>query len=126
MKAINAYSKTSYREQPTLFLEFHGTQGGVEEQAKMAQDIARENGGMDFEWTTKPEDRTPPLDGAPPGLFRLPAAAARLARRFDRRMRSDFTAHRVHRRNLEGHLPRLDADTAFRAMSATATSTARF
>ena len=22
------------------------------------QDIARENGGMDFEWTTKPEDRT--------------------------------------------------------------------
>src|SRR6201984_2620578 len=23
MKALNAYSKTSYREQPTLFLEFH-------------------------------------------------------------------------------------------------------
>jgi len=58
MKAINAYSKTSYREQPTLFLEFHGTQGGVEEQAQLVQDIARENGGMDFEWTTKPEDRT--------------------------------------------------------------------
>ena len=58
MKAINAYSKTSYREQPTLFLEFHGTQGGVEEQAKLVQDIARENGGMDFEWTTKPEDRS--------------------------------------------------------------------
>jgi D-lactate dehydrogenase (cytochrome) len=57
MKAINAYSKTSYREQPTLFLEFHGTQGGVEEQAKLVQDIARENGGMDFEWTTKAEDR---------------------------------------------------------------------
>ena len=58
MKAINAYSKTSYREQPTLFLEFHGTQAGVEEQARLVQDIARENGGMDFEWTTKPEDRT--------------------------------------------------------------------
>ena len=58
MKAINAYSKTSFREQPTLFLEFHGTQGGVEEQARLVQDIARENGGMDFEWTTKPEDRT--------------------------------------------------------------------
>jgi D-lactate dehydrogenase (cytochrome) len=57
MKAINAYSKTSYREQPTLFLEFHGTQAGVEEQAKLVQDIASENGGMDFEWTTKPEDR---------------------------------------------------------------------
>jgi len=57
MKAINAYSKTSYREQPTLFLEFHGTTAGVEEQAKLVQDIARENGGMDFEWTTKAEER---------------------------------------------------------------------
>jgi D-lactate dehydrogenase (cytochrome) len=57
MKAINAYSKTSYREQPTLFLEFHGSQAGVEEQAKLVQEIARENGGMDFEWTTRPEDR---------------------------------------------------------------------
>jgi len=57
MKAINAHSKTNWREQPTLFLEFHGTQAGVEEQAKLVQEIARENGGMDFEWTTKPEDR---------------------------------------------------------------------
>jgi len=57
MKAINAYSGTFYREQPTLFLEFHGTQAGVEEQARLVQDIARENGGMDFEWTTKAEDR---------------------------------------------------------------------
>jgi D-lactate dehydrogenase (cytochrome) len=58
MRAINAYSKTAYREQPTLFLEFHGTQAGVEEQARLVQDIARENGGMDFEWTTKTEERT--------------------------------------------------------------------
>ncbi|HEY6863506.1 MAG TPA: FAD-linked oxidase C-terminal domain-containing protein, partial [Burkholderiales bacterium] len=57
MKAINAHSKTSWREQPTLFLEFHGSQAGVEEQARLVQEIARENGGMDFEWTTKPEDR---------------------------------------------------------------------
>jgi len=57
MKAINAYSKTAYREQPTLFLEFHGTAAGVEEQARLVQDIARENGGMDFEWTTKAEER---------------------------------------------------------------------
>jgi len=57
MKAINAHSKTAYRAQPTLFLEFHGTQAGVEEQAKLVQDIARENGGKDFEWTTKAEER---------------------------------------------------------------------
>src|SRR3981189_2370032 len=57
MKAINAYSKTSYREQPTLFLEFHGTHASVEEQAKLVQEIARENGGMDFEWTTRGGER---------------------------------------------------------------------
>jgi D-lactate dehydrogenase (cytochrome) len=57
MKAINAYSKTSYREQPTLFLEFHGTRASVEEQAKLVQEIARENGGLGFEWTAQAEDR---------------------------------------------------------------------
>jgi D-lactate dehydrogenase (cytochrome) len=57
MQAINAHSKTGYREQPTLFLEFHGTQASVEEQATLVQEIARENGGMDFEWTTRAEDR---------------------------------------------------------------------
>ncbi len=57
MKAINAHSGTSYREQPTLFLEFHGSAAGVEEQSKQVQDIARELGGMDFEWTTRPEER---------------------------------------------------------------------
>jgi len=58
MKAINAHSGTDYREQPTLFLEFHGTQAGVEEQATLVQNIARENDGMDFQWTTKAEDRS--------------------------------------------------------------------
>jgi D-lactate dehydrogenase (cytochrome) len=57
MKAINAHSKTGYREQPTLFLEFHGTRAGVEEQAQLVQEIAKENGGMDFEWTTRAEER---------------------------------------------------------------------
>jgi D-lactate dehydrogenase (cytochrome) len=57
MKALNAYNKTSYKEQPTLFLEFHGTEAGVAEQAQLVQDIARDNGGEDFEWATRPEDR---------------------------------------------------------------------
>jgi D-lactate dehydrogenase (cytochrome) len=57
MRALNAYSKIGYREQPTLFLEFHGTQAGVEEQAQLVQEIARANGGMDFQWTTKAEER---------------------------------------------------------------------
>jgi D-lactate dehydrogenase (cytochrome) len=57
MKAINSYNKTSYKEQPTLWLEFHGTEQGVVEQAELVQEIARENGGEGFEWSTKPEDR---------------------------------------------------------------------
>ena len=57
MKAINAYNKTRYKEQPTLWIEFHGTEAGVAEQARLVQAIATENGGEDFEWATKPEDR---------------------------------------------------------------------
>jgi len=57
MKAINAYNKTSYKEQPTLWIEFHGTEAGVAEQAQLVQAIATENGGEGFEWATKPEDR---------------------------------------------------------------------
>jgi len=58
MRAINAHSKTGYPEQPTLFLEFNGTRASVEEQAHAVQTIAREHGGMDFEWATQPEERT--------------------------------------------------------------------
>jgi D-lactate dehydrogenase (cytochrome) len=57
MKAINAYNKTSYKEQPTLFLEFHGTETGVREQAELVQEYAREHGGEGFEWATRAEDR---------------------------------------------------------------------
>ena len=57
MRAINAHSKMTHREQPTLFLEFHGSASSVEEQARMVQDIAREHGGMDFAWTARTEDR---------------------------------------------------------------------
>jgi D-lactate dehydrogenase (cytochrome) len=56
--AINAYKKTNYRVAPTVFLEFHGTKTSVVEQAETVQAIAKENGGMDFVWATKPEERT--------------------------------------------------------------------
>ena len=58
MKALNAYNKTNHREQPTLFLEFHGTTQGVAEQAQLVQEIAAEHGGEGFEWATRAEDRT--------------------------------------------------------------------
>ena len=58
MKAINAYSNMTYPEQPTLFLEFHGTSAGVVEQAELVQEIARQHGGEHFQWATRPEDRS--------------------------------------------------------------------
>ncbi|HEX5477376.1 MAG TPA: FAD-linked oxidase C-terminal domain-containing protein [Burkholderiales bacterium] len=58
MDAINKYKKTNYRVAPTLFFEFHGSKASVAEQAETVQAIAKENGGKDFVWATKPEERT--------------------------------------------------------------------
>jgi D-lactate dehydrogenase (cytochrome) len=57
MDAINRYSKLNMQVAPTLWLEFHGTERGVQEQAEMVQALAAEHGGADFAWTTNPEDR---------------------------------------------------------------------
>ncbi len=58
IKAVNRYSRLSLRESPMLFCEFHGTPASVAEQAQTVQEIARELGGLDFEWSTQQEDRT--------------------------------------------------------------------
>ena len=57
VQAVNRYSKTTLREAPMLFFEFHGSPTGVEEQAQTVQEIARDNGGEGFEWATRQEDR---------------------------------------------------------------------
>ncbi|HYT47045.1 MAG TPA: FAD-linked oxidase C-terminal domain-containing protein [Burkholderiales bacterium] len=58
MAALNKHNKLNYRESPTLLLEFHGTQASVVEQAKSVQEIAKDNGGLDFQWATRPEERS--------------------------------------------------------------------
>jgi D-lactate dehydrogenase (cytochrome) len=58
LRAVNQHSRLALREAPTLFCEFHGTQAGVEEQSRTVQDIAKELGGLDFEWATQQEART--------------------------------------------------------------------
>jgi D-lactate dehydrogenase (cytochrome) len=57
IRAMNAYSKLTLKEAHTLFFEFHGSEASVAEQAEIVQGIAKENGGQDFEWATRPEDR---------------------------------------------------------------------
>lgn len=58
VKACNAYSKLTLQETPTLFLEFHGSEASVKEQAESFGDIAKEFGGGPTEWTAKAEERT--------------------------------------------------------------------
>ena len=55
--ALNRHSRTALKEQPMLFLEFHGSTAGVEEQVCAVQDIVMEHGGEAFEWAVQPEDR---------------------------------------------------------------------
>jgi D-lactate dehydrogenase (cytochrome) len=57
MRAINRYSKTSYPEKVTLFLEFHGSNTAVEEQARTVGEICAGLGGSGFEWTSHEEQR---------------------------------------------------------------------
>lgn len=58
MRAVNAYSRLDLPEQPTLFLEFHGSPSAVAEQVEMVKDIAGEFGGGPFAFSDKPEERS--------------------------------------------------------------------
>jgi D-lactate dehydrogenase (cytochrome) len=59
MRASITYSKLSgYEAKPTLFMEFHGTEAYVKEQAQQMQEISDDNGGTAYKWVTAPEDRT--------------------------------------------------------------------
>jgi len=58
MDAVNRYSSLDYAVQPTLFMEFHGSESSVEEQTRDFRAIATEHGGSAFRGATKPEERT--------------------------------------------------------------------
>jgi D-lactate dehydrogenase (cytochrome) len=58
VRAVNLHSKLGLPEQPMLLVEFHGTKAFAQEQAERFGEIAREFGGGDFQWASKPEDRT--------------------------------------------------------------------
>ncbi|WP_054308212.1 FAD-linked oxidase C-terminal domain-containing protein [Mesorhizobium sp. 1M-11] len=58
MRAMKTYSKLDYPESPCLFLEFHGSDAGVAEQAETFGLVAEENGGGPFLWTAVAEERS--------------------------------------------------------------------
>lgn len=58
IRACNAYSHLTLPETPTLFLEFHGTASSAREQVEAFAEIARAEGGGEYRWAERPEDRT--------------------------------------------------------------------
>ena len=58
VRMVNAHSRLGLREEPMLLMEFHGSPGGVQEQAETVQELASGHGGQAFEWASTPEART--------------------------------------------------------------------
>ncbi len=58
VRGVNLHSKLGLPETPMLFVEFHGTEASVAEQAERFGEIAAGEGGGAFDWATHPEDRS--------------------------------------------------------------------
>ena len=58
IKACNTYSKLDLAEQPTLFVEFHGSEASTKEQSETFNEIIQEFGGSNFQWTANTEERS--------------------------------------------------------------------
>lgn len=57
IQATNRYSGMALREAPTLFLEFHGSPAGTEEQLALARDLAEQHGALGFEAASDADTR---------------------------------------------------------------------
>lgn len=58
VRALNAYSKTTLLEAPSLFFELHGSEASVKEQIETLRMLADDQDGQDFQWALQPEDRS--------------------------------------------------------------------
>ena len=57
IRAVNRWSKMDLPELTTLFFEFHGSPAYVAEQIATVRELASANGGGEFRWAEKTEDR---------------------------------------------------------------------
>ena len=58
VRACNAYSNMSLLEQPTLFIEFHGTANSVKEQFERAGELVRSHGATSFDCASDEQRRS--------------------------------------------------------------------
>ena len=57
IRAVNRWSRLDLPELTTLFFEFHGSERYVAEQIETVRELASANGGGEFRWAEKTEDR---------------------------------------------------------------------
>jgi D-lactate dehydrogenase (cytochrome) len=57
VRLVNEYSGLELTEVPTLVIEFHGTQAGIEEEAALIEETCRDNGCLGFETAVAHQER---------------------------------------------------------------------
>ena len=57
IRAVNAHEGTTYPEETTIFLEFHGNPASAAADAELAEELADMHGATAFEASTNPEER---------------------------------------------------------------------
>ena len=74
IRAVNQYKGLSLREAPTLFLEFHGNQAAVQEDANLTAEICAAHGGQGFAHSLDPNERARLWEARHHAWFALKAA----------------------------------------------------
>ena len=103
VRAFNAFAHLTLPENPMLLVEFHGTEASVAEQAQRFGEIVADNGGGNFIWATKPEERTKLWQARHDGFWaQMTLRPGRAALR-DRHLRADLAPRRMRRGDARGH-----------------------
>lgn len=82
----NAYSKLGLAEQPTLFVEFHGTPASIAEQSERFGAFVGEYGGGPFDWSQEPRSQDPALESKARRILGTHILSCRCQRRGNRRL----------------------------------------
>ena len=101
MEAIIRYSKLDLPLAPVLWMEFHGTEDSVAEQAKMVQTIAGTYRRQQFLVGNRPERPSQTVAGTSRCLLCMESDAPRCGGLGDRCVRANIAAHRMHYRDTE-------------------------
>ena len=103
MDAVNRFSSLDEPAVPTLFLEFHGSEAGVQEQVAHVEALARRVRRRRVPLDGQGRGALAALEGAARRLLLAARLPARLPLAHDRRLRPGVTAGRLHRGDVRRH-----------------------